>query len=162
MDNSNWKHESLVRTASEQFEAHSKKIENLLSAAQEKFSKDHTGATAGVGILMIAASFVLMWFDRPVAFSITALVLGTATLGVALLLRHRSAEKQITYSRTMMDLERERARFAQKQAVLSHVWLHGVPEGTSLAQLQILLGDSPTASADKEWKQIRHDPDVEE
>jgi hypothetical protein len=144
----------LVKAAGAEFETHSKKIEELLARAQDKFAKDHTAMCGGVGIVMILASFALSFIGRELAFSLTGLVLGTIVLCIALALRHRVAEKQIQYSRILMNLEKERARFAQKQAVLSHIWLYGLPDGTPLAQLQILLGDTPTVPIDENWKQL--------
>ncbi len=154
-DNLNW----LFRTAGEQFETHSKKIEDLLSRAQDRFSKDHTSVCGGVGVVMIITSFVFTIIGKELVFCITGLALGVIVLCLALILRNKATEKQILYTQTLMDLERERARFAQKQAVLSHIWLYGLPDGTPLAQIQMLLGDNPTVGTADSWRQL---PNTEE
>ena len=144
----------LIRAAGEQFETHSKKIEDLLSRAQDRFEKDHTSVCGGVGIVMIIASFAFATIGKDLTFCATGLALGVGVLCLALILRNRATEKQIQYTHTLMDLERERARFAQKQAVLSHIWIYGVPDGTPLAQIQVLLGDNPNVGTAEAWKQL--------
>ena len=104
-DSLNW----LIRTASEQFETHSKKIEDLLGRAQERFAKDHTSVCGGVGVVMIIMSFVFAAIGKAMPFCITGLILGVLVLTVALFLRHRGTDKQIQYTQTLVNLERERA-----------------------------------------------------
>jgi hypothetical protein len=131
-----------------------KKIEELLSRAQERFAKDHTSLCGGVDILMIITSFIFAALGMNFTFCVTGLSLGVVVLCLSLILRSRATEKQTQYTQTLMGLERERAKFAQKQAVLSHIYLYGMPEGTPLAQIQILLGDNPSVSTAETWKQL--------
>ena len=144
----------LIGAASTQFETHSKKIEELLLRAQDRFAKDHTSVCGGVGIVMIIASFVLAIMGKGLTFCLVGLASGVIVLCLALILRHRATEKQIQYTQTLMELERERAKFAQKQAVLNHIYFYGVPDGTPLAQIQILLGDNPNVETTESWKRL--------
>lgn len=154
MTNDKQNYDWLIRTTGDQFETHSKKIEELLSRAQDRFAKDHTSLCGGVGLLMIIASFVFTVFGMNFIFCVTGLSLGVVVLCLSLILRSRATEKQIQYTQTLMSLERERAKFAQKQAVLSQIYLYGMPEGTPLTQIQILLGENPSVGTTETWKQL--------
>lgn len=138
----------LLRETAEKFDEHSKHISEILNSARENFTKDYTGTTGGIGIICLAASLALAFIGKSELTSVASSICGTILIILAVIFRHRSAESQIKYARTMVDLERERARFAQRSAVLQHIWLHGLPEGTPIAQIQLLLGDKPTILGD--------------
>ena len=138
----------LLSKISDKFDEHSKRISEILNSARENFSKDYTGSTGAVGIVCILASLGLAFWGKSEFASIAGSICGTILIILAVIFRHKSAESQINYAKTMVDLERERARFAQKSAVLNHIWMHGLPEGTPIAQIQLLIGDKPTMAND--------------
>jgi hypothetical protein len=159
-----WRIGSLLSETSERFKEHAGRIDAILDNARSKFEKDHTGTTAGAGILMLVAAIALAALDKAATFASIAAIVGGVLLLTALILRHRGAETQVRYGQTMIELERERASFMQKSAVLQHIWLHGLPEGTPLAQIQILLGDSssitPDQAATLKWKELPTEPEA--
>lgn len=154
-----WRISSILREAAEGFEKQAKMVESLLQNAQDKFKRDYTGTTAAVGILLIAASMYLALSGKVETFATAGLVSGTFILAAALVMRHRSAESQVRNGEKLLALEQERARFTQRSFVAQQIWLHGLPEGTPLAQIQILLGDRPSMGSDSEsqaltWKNL--------
>ena len=64
----------------------------------------------------------------------------------ALLCRHLNQRQQVSFTREVIELEREVSKAAQRAATMNEIWLHGIPDGTPLAQIQVLLGDPPTAA----------------
>jgi hypothetical protein len=153
-----WRISNLLRETSAGLKEHAERTNRILENARKKFERDHTGTTAGVGIMLIVVAIALVLLDKATTFASVGTIVGGVLLLSALLLRHRSAETQVRYGQAMIELERERARFVQKSALLEHIWLHGLPEGTPLAQIQILLGDSSMIPADQtaklSWKQL--------
>jgi len=139
---------SLLRETSEQFEEAGKRVESMLDAARVKFEKDFSATTAAAGLVLAGVSISLAFLDKsPVVIGV-GLVGGVALVLGAALLRWRTGESQVTHARTLIELEKERARFSQQSAVLRHVWLFGLPEGVSLAALQGLIGTAlPSADA---------------
>lgn len=132
----------LFHSSSETFDEHSKRIGTLLSKAQEKFEHDYTSYSAVVGTALIVSAGVLVWVGKAESFCIVLSCIGALVLIAALVLRHMSADRQAKHTQTMLDLERERARFAQHSAILQHMWLYGPPKNLTPDQLRLLLGDS--------------------
>jgi hypothetical protein len=128
--------------SSQTFEAHTKRIGELLTKAQEKFDNDHTSFTAVLGSALIVFAAILAWFNKVPSFEIAAVVIGAILLVLGLILRHMSADKQIRNTEALLALERERTRFAQRSAVFEHLWLHGQPKNMTADQLRFFLGDS--------------------
>lgn len=130
----------LLREASQQFEEVGKRVESILDAARVKFEKDFSSTTAAAGVVLLGASAALAAFDK--SATVAAIGLGGGVLLVlgALIMRQRTGESQLVHARTLIELEKERARFAQQSAVLQDVWLHGLPQGTSLALIEAILG----------------------
>lgn len=158
MSDTDWRISSLLHQVAESFDKQAKAAEGIIQTAQRKFERDYTGTTAGVGIVIIAASVYLAMFGKSEVFSTAGLVTGAIILICALIMRHKSAESQIRNSEKLFTLEQERARFAQRSFVAQQVWMHGLPEGTPLAQLQILLGDAPTLPRDSDAGQLTWKP----
>jgi hypothetical protein len=134
-----WCLNSLLRETSEQFDEHSKRVEAILDAACEKFEKDFTGMTAATGTVIALAALGLAVLDRATVVAAVGLITGVVLLLAALVARQRSGEGQLKHARTILELEKERATFAQKSAVLRELWLHGPPQGASLAEIQLFL-----------------------
>lgn len=152
---SDWRINRLLRESVEQFEKHWQRVQSILDVAGLKFEKDYTGTTAAAGIVLMFASSALIYLDRsPLAGSV-GITGGVVLVVAALVLRHRSGESQVKHAQRMIELERERARFAQRSAILDHIWLYGLPEGTPLAQIQILLGDSSARPVDESGAPLR-------
>ncbi len=145
----------LLSKTADKFEEHSKRISDILNGARENFTKDYTGTTGAIGILCLIGSLGLAFLGKSEIFSVSCAVCGTLLIVLAVIFRHRSGESQIKYAQTMVDLERERVRFAQRSAVLQHIWFHGLPEGTPLAQIQLLLGDKPSLSSELSTQELR-------
>lgn len=167
MPDIDWRLSSLLHETSKKYEEYGKRIEALLDTAQKKFQRDFTGTIGAIGIGSILGGFFTAWFGIEISFSITAIILGSGLLGLAGFLRYKVASEQINTSRIMVDLERERATFAQRSTVLGQVLLYGLPEGTPLAQLQVLLGDSPTNIGDVDgspatWKALPPPPEKDD
>ena len=141
-DTYDWKSSKLIREVAERFEEHGKRIDSWLSVVQEKFQKDHTGMTASVGILMIGFSAISMWFGKSDILSSIFVGGGAMLLGYALYLRSKSSSKQLEYARKALELERERAQFAQKSAILVHIWEYGMPKNTPFGLIQSLIGET--------------------
>jgi hypothetical protein len=158
MSDTDWRISSILHQAAENFEKQSKTVEGLFQSAQEKFKHDYTGTTASVGILVIGASVYLAVFGKLEIFATAGLITGALLLVAALVMRHRAAESQVRNGEKMLALEQERARFTQKSFVVQQIWLHGLPEGTPLAQIQILMGDAPTLPKDSEAAQLTWKP----
>lgn len=159
MSNTDWRISTILRQAAESFEKQAKTVEGLLQSAQDKFKRDYTGTTAGVGIVVIGASVYLAVFAKSEIFATAGLITGALLLIAALVMRHKAAESQVRNGEKMLALEQERARFTQRSFVVQQIWMHGLPEGTPLAQIQILMGDQPTLPRDGEaaqltWKQL--------
>ena len=150
-----WRISSLLRESCEQFEQHAKRIESILDAAREKFEKDFSSTTAGTGLTLLVASVALAVIGKAVTVSTAGVVGGVVLIVAALFVRHRTGESQLEHARTLVDLERERARFAQKSAILQHIWLYGLPEGTPLAQIQILLGETDFTTNNENGQPLR-------
>jgi hypothetical protein len=155
MEKTDWRISSLLHDSVTQYEQHAKRVEAILDVARLKFDKDHTGTTGAVGILLIAASIALAVFGKGALISAAGVAGGTLLMIAALILRHRAGESQLKHARTMVELERERAGFAQRSAVLQHIWLYGLPEGTPLAQIQLLLGDTSPSPVDDSGAPLR-------
>jgi hypothetical protein len=152
-----WRISSILREAAEGFEKQARMVEGLLKNAQDKFKRDYTGTTAAVGILLIGASTYLALSGKVETFATAGLVSGALILVAAVIMRHRSAESQVRNGEKLLVLEQERARFTQRSFVAQQIWLHGLPEGTPLAQIQILLGDRPSTDSDSHgltWKKL--------
>lgn len=136
----------LMYSSMGQFEEHSKRVDSILESIRGKFNRDYTGLAAGVGTLFIGASIILGFLDRQPLVSIAGIASGTVLVIIALMMRHRVSESQIKYTQSLMELERERASAAQKAAVLSDLWLYGLPEGTTLEQVRLLLSETAARS----------------
>ena len=145
----------LFGSSSQAFDEHSKRIGTLLSKAQDKFEHDYTSYSAVAGTCLIVLAVVLAWLGKAESFSIVLSCIGGLVLVIALVLRHISADRQAKHTQTMLNLERERASFAQRSAILQHMWLYGPPKNLTTDQLRFMLGDntpitsapqSPTAS----------------
>lgn len=131
---------SLLHEASQQFEQAGKRVESILDAARAKFEKDFSAMTAASGVVLAGASVALAAFDKSATVAGIGLVGGVLLIVAALVMRRYTGESQLRHARTQVELERERARFAQQSAVLQDVWLHGLPDGTSLAFVEAMLG----------------------
>jgi len=130
----------LLHEASQQFEAAGKRVEAILDAARLKFEKDFSSTTAAAGVVLLGASAALAAFDKSPTVAAIGVAGGVLLVIGALVMRQRTGESQLAHARTLIELEKERARFAQQSAVLQDVWLHGLPQGTSLALVEALLG----------------------
>lgn len=160
-DRTDWRISTLLHSSAERFEEHSKRVGKILDRAQEKFEKDHSSAVGSVGLVLLLGSMVIALWKEQWAVSGIGLVIGGILVIAALVIRHRSGVSQMKYAETMVNLEREHARFQQRSAMLQHIWLHGLPEGTPLSQIQLLLGDSTSLSSLGEgqarWKALPSD-----
>lgn len=166
-DKDDWRISTLLMDSADGFKHHTERIGRILDGAQKKFERDHTSTVAAVSIGVIALSFALAFWSDQWTVSSIGLIGGVVGLIASLIVRHQSAGNQLKYASTMVALERERAEFQQRAAVMQHVWLHGLPEGTSLAQLEVLMGRVPSVSAagapQPAWKELptreRSDPE---
>ncbi|NLG84909.1 MAG: hypothetical protein GX493_09960 [Firmicutes bacterium] len=152
---SDWRISSLLHDTVKQFEEHSKRVESILDTARLKFEQDYTGTTAGAGLILLAASLCLAFLDKNPLITVVGITGGILLIISALFFRHRNGESQVKNAEQMIELERERALFAQRSAVLEHIWVYGLPEGTPLAQIQLLLGDSSATPVDKTGAPLR-------
>src|SRR4051794_28664293 len=110
MDNTDWRISTILREVSANFEKQAKAVETLLNSAQEKFRRDYTATTAGVGISLISVSIYLALFGKSIPFATGALITGAVLLVSALVLRHKSADSQVRNGEKILALEQERAR----------------------------------------------------
>ena len=157
-EKTDWRLSSFLHDSAEQFKEHSDRIGNILDRAQEMFEKDHSSTVGGVGIVLMLGALAFGFWKEQWILSGISMVTGGALLAIALVIRHKSGTSQLKYADTLVKLERERARFQQRTTLLNHIWLHGLPEGTPLAQIQILLGDPPSlppsSGGQSEWKAL--------
>lgn len=158
MSNTDWRISTILQQVADSFEKQAKMVEGFLQSAQDKFKRDYTGTTAGVGIVVIGASVYLVVFGKSEIFATAGLVTGAVVLIAALVMRHKAAESQVRNGEKILALEQERARFTQRSFVAQQIWMHGLPEGTPLAQIQILLGDRPILPRDGEAAQMTWKP----
>lgn len=135
----------LLMVSSETFDEHTKRIGALLTKAQDKFERDYTSYAAVVGSALMAFAGVLAWFGKSESFAIVVALSGASILVVGLLLRHISADKQVRQTKTLLEFERERSRFAQRSAVFQQLWLYGQPKNVSLEEIRFLLGEAPVS-----------------
>lgn len=156
--NRDWRTSSFLHKHVEQFEEHSKRVASVVDEARKRFNDDYTGYSAGFSALILAASLISGFFGVPQGIAITGMAIGGAGLLGSLLCRHLNQRQQVTFTREVIELERERARAAQRAATMNEIWLHGIPDGTPLAQIQVLLGDPPTATRNDgepmKWKAL--------
>jgi hypothetical protein len=157
-ERTDWRVSSILQDAHKNFEEHSKRIGVILDEARERFKKDYTGYTAAFCMLLGGASTALAWFGTSPVVCTAGILVGGIGLISALILRHLNNNAQMEYMRGITELERERAKLAQRTATLQQIWLYGLPEGTPLAQIQMLLGDPPTTTTDSDaplkWKAL--------
>ncbi len=128
-----------------QFEEHSKRVASLVDEARNRFNDDYTGYSAGFSALILISSLASGFFNVSQGIAITGMVIGGISMLSSLFCRHLNQRQQIKLTREVIDLEQERTRANQRAATIHELWLHGIPDGTPLAQIQVLLGDSPTA-----------------
>ena len=159
MTDTDWRISSLLSENSKRFEQYSQRVESILNLALEKFKKDYTNMTAAVGTIGFLGSFVILLLGKsPIVGTVTSIT-GSILIIASMILRYKSSKSQVEYAGTLIELERERSAFAQKSAILQHIWLYGLPEGTPLAQVAVLLGNSNTEMFDKDgqpitWKKL--------
>ena len=157
-ERTDWRLSSLLHDNAEQFKEHFDRIEKILDRAQDIFEKDHAGTVGATGMLLLLSAPAFPFWIEPWILSGISTVTGGVLFAAGLVIGHKSGTNQLKYANTLVKLERERARFQQRTALLNHVWLHGLPEGTPLAQIQILLGDSPSlpppSGGQLEWKAL--------
>ncbi len=144
--NGDWRTSSFLHKHVEQFEEHSKRVASVVDEARKRFNDDYTGYSAGFSALILAASLTAGCFSVPPGISITGMVLGGIGLLGSLLCRHLNQRQQVTFTREVIELEREVSKAAQRAATMHEIWLHGIPDGTPLAQIQVLLGDPQPAT----------------
>ncbi len=136
---------NLLRITSQSFEEQTKRIGQLLENAQEKFERDYTTFAAVLGTALLVAGAALAWFNKSEGFAIVLAIIGAVFFGIGLILRHLSADTQVKRTQALVELERERARYAQRFAVFQHLWLYGPPKDLTHDQIRFFLGDeSPT------------------
>lgn len=157
-EKSDWRLSSFLHDSAEQFKEHSDRIGKILDRAQNMFERDHSSTVGTIGIALVLGALGLAFWKEQWILSGISMVKGGALLAVALVTRHKSGTSQLKYADTLVKLERERARFEQRTALLKHIWLYVLPEGTPLAQIQILLGDTPNppppSGEQVEWKAL--------
>ena len=157
-EKTDWRLSSFLHDSAEQFKEHSDRIGKILDRAQEMFEKNHSSTVGGVGIVLMLGAMAFGFWKEQWILSGISMVTGGVLLAIALVIHHKSGTSQLKYADTLVKLERERSRFQQRTTLLNHIWLHGLPEGTPLAQIQILLGDSPSlpspSGGQSEWKAL--------
>ena len=130
----------------EQFEEHSKRVGSVVDEARKRFNDDYTGYSAGFSAIILTASLVGGFFAVAPTVAVTGMVIGGCGMLGSLLCRHLNQRQQVSFTKEIIELERERANAAQRAATMQEIWLYGIPDGTPLAQIQVLLGDAPTAT----------------
>ena len=141
-----WRTSSFLHKHVEQFEEHSKRVASVVDEARKRFNDDYTGYSAGFSASVLTVSLLAGFFWVPASIAITGMVIGGAGLLGSLLCRHLNQRQQVSFTREVIELEREVSKAAQRAATMNEIWLHGIPDGTPLAQIQVLLGDLPTAA----------------
>ncbi|MBX3416232.1 MAG: hypothetical protein KF851_01410 [Pirellulaceae bacterium] len=166
MTHKDWRISSFLHEHVKHFEEHSKRVATVVDEARERFNKDYTGYCAGFSAVVIAVSLVAALFRLPEGVAIAGVIVGGIALIGSLACRHLNQRQQVSFMKEVIELERERSKAAQRAATLHEIWLYGIPDGTSLAQIQVLLGDQPTAvTADGKpmtWKALPAPPDTED
>ena len=161
-----WRISSLLRESVERFEKHSERVGKILDRAQDMFENDHSSTVGVFGMVLIVCALLFGFLYEQWLLSGISMITGGGLLATALVIRHKSGTSQLKYADTLVNLERERARFEHRTAIQNHIWLYGLPEGTPLAQIQILLGDSPnlppSSEGQLEWKALPLDKSTEE
>ncbi|QEG15220.1 hypothetical protein [Gimesia maris] len=139
-----WQTSSFLHKHVEHFEEHSKRVASVVDEARNRFNDDYTGYSAAFSAAILTASLVGGFFGINQGIAITGMVIGGFGILGSLLCHHLNQRQQITFTREVIDLEQERTRAAQRAATIKEFWLHGIPDGTPLAQIQVILGDTPT------------------
>ena len=165
-ERTDWRISTLLREKAERHEEHSKEIGKILDRVQDKFEKDYFNVIGSIGAVLTTGGLPLALWKEQWILSGISIIMGSVLLIVAMLIRHMSGVSQAKYARTLADLERERAIFEQRTATLNHIRIYGMPEGTPLAQIQVLLGDSPTIHSTNEgetkWKSLPAENSIDE
>lgn len=113
------------------------KVEKELPAAS--FTRDHTPAITGTGIIMIVSAFIAIGFGEAGAFSITALVWGSLLSCVAAFFRSRATDKQLRQQQLQMGQELAKERIKYQESVVRHLLSHGLPTGMSIENAHALI-----------------------
>ena len=157
---SNW----VFSETAETFKEHARRIDRILADVRKKFVRDYTGMTGTVGTLVLLSTTAMVLYDKPSFLTVVLAMIGSVLLLAALIVRHKISKSQLRCGDKMMELERERARSMHKSIVFHNLWLYGIPEGTPLAQIQVILGDTSSLSPDElarmTWKQLTTRPDA--
>lgn len=156
-EETDWRLTGILRDHVKHLEEHATRVGNIVDEARKRFNQDYTGAVAGFSALVVIASLAIAPLGVASMVCVTGLAVGGIGLVVAMTYRHLNQRQQVRFIREMTNLERERARFAQRAATLEQIWLHGLPEGMPLVHLQVLLGDTPSAvqkDAEVRWKAL--------
>lgn len=123
-------------------------INRLLEEGQRSLRTDYGKIPLYVGVAMMLGGFLHIMVTGEFSFSLTALVWGSIILTIGLLLRYKSATRQVDYGHLLIQLDRQRALLRQRQDLVQAVIDRGVPEGATPEHLRALLGDDPPSGAE--------------
>jgi hypothetical protein len=112
-----------------EYEEHSKRIGDILESAQGKFRQDFALACASTGAVSLLGGIAVALLGRSIVVAIIGSSAGTILLIAAMIFRARSSMAQVQSAHMFVELERERAKFAQQSAMCTEIWLHGPPAG---------------------------------
>ena len=131
----------LVAAIAEQLAQNAERMDGILKTVQEKLGRDYTHVPAAIGLLMILGGSLHIWIRQEFAFSLTSLIWGAIILCATLFFRSKIAQNHVAFTQALLKLDRERATQARQQTALHSLLIRGIPEGISLQELQILLGE---------------------
>ncbi len=101
-----------------------------------------------LGPSMVLLGSLLMLAGFPFAFDLTLMVWGSILTALALWLRSRALQAQTEQIRILAEVRERSLRTEHKRAFAERLWTDGIPEGSSIGDVLLLL--------DARWGSERH------